>query len=61
MNVKQAKMIAFGSTAAVSIEEYFDAWQWLYDNRVELKAADDLYLEKLICDGNVIPREGYFD
>ena len=61
MNVKQAKMVAFGSHEASTLEEYYDAWQWLYDNKVELKAADDLYMEKLICDGNVIPEEGYFD
>ena len=48
MTVKDAKMIAFGSVEAASLEEYYDAWQWLYDNRVELSAADDNYMDKLI-------------
>ena len=61
MNVKKAKMVAFGSTESATLDEFFDAWQWLYDNNVELKPSDEMYLDKLICDGNVIPREGYFD
>jgi hypothetical protein len=43
-----------------SLDEYHSAWQWLYDNDVELQQADIDYLDKLICDGNVIPREDYF-
>ena len=61
MNVKQAKSIAFGSTASESLGEYYGAWQWLYDNNIDLKEPDLLYLDKLICDGIVIPREGFFD
>ena len=61
MTTKEAKMIAFGSSESGTLEEYYDAWQWLYDNKVELKPSDELFLDKLICDGNVIPREGYFD
>ena len=61
MNVKEAKRIAFGTTPSISLEEYHDAWQWLYDNEVELQEADMNYLDKLICDGNVIPKDGYFD
>ena len=61
MNVKRAKALAFGSRESASLEEYFGAWQWLYDNRIELKEPDLRYLDKLICDGNVIPREGYYD
>ena len=61
MNIKAAKSIAFGSKEAASLEEYFGAWQWLYDNGVELKEPDIRFLDKLICDGNVIPRDGYFD
>ena len=60
MNVKEAKRIAFGTTPSTSLEEYHDAWQWLYDNEVELQEADMNYLDKLICDGNVIPRANYF-
>ena len=61
MNIKEAKSIAFGTKGSESLEEYFDAWQWLYDNDVELKEPDINYLDKLICDGNVIPKDGYFD
>lgn len=61
MNVGQAKKVAFGSQSSHNLQEYFDAWQWLYDNKIELKEPDLDYLDKLICDGSVIPREGYFD
>ena len=58
MNVKQAKSIAFGSSPSTSLDEFYNAWQWLYDNKIELKQPDINYLDKLICDGIVIPREG---
>jgi hypothetical protein len=61
MNVGQAKKVAFGSQPSNNLQEYFDAWQWLYDNKIELKEPDIRYLDKLICDGSVIPRKGYFD
>ena len=61
MNVREAKTIAFGSRRAERLEVYYDAWQWLYDNEVMLGPEDELYLEKLICDGNVVPQEDYFD
>ena len=57
MNVKQAKSIAFGSSPSTSLDEFYNAWQWLYDNEIELKQPDINYLDKLICDGIVIPRE----
>jgi hypothetical protein len=60
VNIKDAKRVAFGTTGAETLEEYFKAWQWLYDNEVELQEADMNYLDKLICDGNVIPRSNYF-
>ena len=60
MNVKQAKSLAFGTKASASLEEYYAAWQWLYDNDVELKQPDVNYLDKLICDGVVLPKENYF-
>lgn len=61
MNVKDAKLIAFGSKKAVTLDEFWDAWQWLYDNNIELKESDLYFLDKLICDGAVTPREGYFE
>ena len=60
MEIKRAKMIAFGSTESCSLEEYYSAWQFLYDNEVQLSVDDILYLDKLICDGNVTPKEDYF-
>jgi hypothetical protein len=60
VNVKDAKRVAFGSTPCESLNEWHRAWQWLYDNDIELQEADMNYLDKLICDGNVIPRDDYF-
>ena len=57
MNIKDAKAIAFGSRPSVDLDEYYGAWQWLYDNQIELKEPDINYLDKLICDGIVVPRE----
>ncbi len=51
MNIKEAKSVAFGSTAPNTLEEYYDAWQWLYDNHVALSEPDANYMDKLICDG----------
>ena len=61
MNVKDAKTLAFGTKPSSCLEEYFKAWQWLYDNEVELKQPDIDYLDKLICDGAVIPKNDYWD
>ena len=51
MNTKEAKSLAFGSKPSASLEEYYLAWQWLYDNQVALAEPDVLYMDKLICDG----------
>ena len=51
MNVKEAKSIAFGSKPAAHLLEFYSAWQWLYDNKIELSEPDAGYLDKLICDG----------
>ena len=59
--MKDAKRIAFGSIPACSLEDYYAAWQHLYDTKADLQQADINYLDKLICDGCVSPREGYFD
>mgnify|MGYP001145098073 CR=1 FL=1 len=55
MNIKDAKSIAFGSRESATLDEFYDAWQWLYDNKVELSESDTYYLDKLICDGIVNP------
>ena len=59
MNIKDAKRIAFGSAPSVSLEQYYGAWQWLYDNEIELLEPDVGFLDKLICDGLVKAREDY--
>ena len=59
MNIKQAKSVAFGSRPAADLDEYYGAWQWLYDNDIELKEADIRFLDKLICDGVVVPKDDY--
>ena len=53
MNIKEAKAIAFGSRPSTDLDEYYSAWQWLYDNEVYLNAADAGYMDKLICDGHI--------
>ena len=53
MDVKQAKSIAFGSKPSISLDEYYDAWQYLYDKSVELEIPDVEYMDKLICDGHI--------
>jgi len=53
VNIKQAKSIAFGSKPATDLQQYYSAWQWLYDNDVELTQADADFLDKLICDGQI--------
>ena len=51
MKVKDAKAIAFGSRVAETLEAYYGAWQWLYDNEINLSEADENYMMKLIEDG----------
>ena len=53
MNTKEAKSLAFGSKPSTSLDEYYAAWQWLYDNQVLLTEPDNLYMDKLICDGMI--------
>ena len=53
MNIKEAKALAFGSKPSVDLDEYYGAWQWLYDKSVELEQPDIEYMDKLICDGHI--------
>ena len=53
-SVKDAKSVAFGSRPAASLEQFYAAWQWLKDNNIPLSEPDELYLDKLICDGVVL-------
>jgi len=54
VNVKEAKSLAFGSRASKSLLEYYMAWQYLLDHKVELSESDNNYLQKLVDDGIVI-------
>ena len=42
-----------------TLEEYYLAWQYLYDNNAPLCEADAAYMDKLICDGSVLTSENY--
>ena len=53
MNIKEAKSLAFGSKPSCDLDEYYGAWQWLYDHSVFLNVADAAYMDKLICDGHI--------
>ena len=53
MNVREAKLLAFGSKPSATLEQYYGAWQWLLDNHVYLNEADANYMDKLICDGHI--------
>ena len=57
MNIKLAKTIAFGSRRSESLDQFYEAWQWLYGNKVELSEPDFDYLDKLICDGLVLTND----
>ena len=57
MDVKQAKSLAFGSKPSASLDEYYGAWQWLYDEKIALTQADAHYMDKLICDGIITIEE----
>ena len=53
MNIREAKLLAFGSKPSATLEQYYGAWQWLLDNHVYLNEADANYMDKLICDGHI--------
>ena len=61
MNLKEAKSLAFGSKPSADLDEYYGAWQWLYDNEVDLRIEDLNFLDKLICDGVVEPKADYYN
>ena len=61
MNLKEAKSLAFGSKPSADLDEYYGAWQWLYDNEVDLRIEDLNFLDKLICDGVVQPKPDYYN
>ena len=58
-SINDAKEVALGFIPAVTIAQYYDAWQYLYDTGAELSEPDIYYLDKLICDGTVITKDNY--
>ena len=61
MNTGDAKRVAFGSIPAITLASYYDAWQWLYDHGIMLSESDMIYIDKLICDGVLVPKGDYFN
>ncbi len=57
MNSVTALSIAKGQRVGVSIDEFYDAYQYLYDNDIELEAPEYHMLDKLICDGVIVTEE----
>ena len=55
----QARGIILGYNPVASVNEYYDAWQALYDLGADLSEPDQLLLDKLICDGVVLTPENY--
>ncbi len=53
-SIQQARSVAKGLTPSVSLNEYYGAWQFLYDCNAHLDSSDYYYMQKLICDGSVI-------
>ena len=56
-SVSEAHKVARGKKQSVGLETYYEAWQYLYDNNALLPESDQLYLDKLICDGVVLTPE----
>ena len=57
MDTKTALSIAKGKQVGCDLDEFFDAYQWLYDNDIELDAPEYHMLDKLICDGVIITED----
>ena len=57
-SLEEAYRCARGDTNC-TLEEYYLAWQHLYNMNAQLCEADQYYMEKLICDGSVLTKENY--
>ena len=53
-SVTHAYKKAVGTSKTQDIHEWVAAWQYLYDNNADLPESDELYLDKLICDGVIL-------
>ncbi len=57
---KEAYAIARGKKPSVTLVQYYEAWQYLYDTHSDLMDESDLYyMDKLICDGSVLTSQNY--
>ena len=59
VSVTHAYKKAMGTSQCTDIHEWVAAWQYLYDNNAQLSEPDELYMEKLICDGVILTPENY--
>ena len=57
VSVTHAYKKAMGTSQCTDIHEWVAAWQYLYDNEAELSEPDELYMDKLICDGVILTPE----
>jgi hypothetical protein len=57
MNTKEAMAVVTGKKTSVSVEHFYDCYQWLYDNNVELDLPEECMLDKLICDGVIVTED----
>ena len=57
MNSREAIAVVQGKKPTCSLDEYYDAYQWLYDNNVELELPEQCMLEKLICDAVIVTQD----
>ena len=59
MPIDEALAIAHGYNEFCTLNQYYDAWQTIYDEEVALCESDQYYLEKLICDGAILTPENF--
>jgi len=57
MNTEEALKVVKGKRPAVSVDHFFDCYQWLYDNNIELDLPEECMLDKLICDAVIVTED----
>ena len=57
MNTTEALKVVKGKKPACSVDHFYDCYQYLYDNNVELELPEECMLDKLICDGIIVTEE----
>jgi hypothetical protein len=53
-SIQEARDKASGTVPSLDLNEYYGAWQFLYDCNATLNTSDHYYMQKLISDGNVL-------